>query len=185
MHTLRLMVYCLLLGFLVACESGPTKDQESGAIVIEGSEGAADADSKEPGDKGAQTSGLPGEKGLSLDPLNDPASPLANRVIYFEYNKSVVSEQAQALVGKHARYLALNPNLIIKLEGHADERGTREYNIGLGDRRVQAIRRLLLFQGVSDRQIQSVSYGEERPAASGHDEDAWRLNRRVELIYSR
>jgi peptidoglycan-associated lipoprotein len=79
----------------------------------------------------------------------------------------------------------LNPTVKVRLEGHCDERGTREYNIGLGDRRGQAVRRLLMFQGVPAGQIVTVSYGEERPAADGHDEAAWSQNRRVELVYSR
>ncbi len=85
----------------------------------------------------------------------------------------------------HAHYLLDNPAVIVRLEGHADERGSREYNIGLGDRRAQAVRRVLLFQGVADNQVSTVSYGEERAVAMGHDEQAWARNRRVELVYIR
>ena len=83
----------------------------------------------------------------------------------------------------HARYLASNPSQKVRLEGHADERGSREYNIGLGERRGQAVRRALLLQGVAELQLSTVSYGEERPAVFGSDEESYQLNRRVELVY--
>ena len=89
----------------------------------------------------------------------------------------------QALVAAHARLLAANSSLRVRLEGHTDERGTREYNIGLAERRAQAVRRALGLQGVTDAQLATVSYGEERPAAVGDDESAFAQNRRVELVY--
>jgi peptidoglycan-associated lipoprotein len=87
-------------------------------------------------------------------------------------------------VAAHARNLASHPNLKMKLEGNTDERGTREYNIGLGERRAQAVRRALMLQGVAESQLTTVSFGAERPAAEGDDEAAWAQNRRVELVYS-
>ena len=118
--------------------------------------------------------------GYSLD---DPASPLSRRVIYFEYDSSNVAAADQDLLASHAAYLASNSGQTVTLEGHADERGSREYNIGLGDRRTQAVRRILELQGVASQQVNTVSYGEEKPAAEGHSEAAWRLNRRVEIVY--
>ena len=111
--------------------------------------------------------------------------PLQNRVVYFEFDRSDIQPEYQALVSAHGRYLSSNPAVRVRLEGHADERGSREYNIGLGERRAQAVRQLLLLQGVSPAQISTVSYGEERPAVLGSDEEAWALNRRVELVYLR
>lgn len=116
--------------------------------------------------------------------LQDPRSPLANRVVYFDFDRSEIKQEHLAQLEAHARFLVLNPTVKARLEGHCDERGTREYNIGLGDRRAQAVRRLMMFQGVQASQLVTVSYGEERPAADGHDEGAWALNRRVELVYS-
>jgi peptidoglycan-associated lipoprotein len=87
------------------------------------------------------------------------------------------------VVAAHAKFLAAHPAARVRLEGHTDERGSREYNIGLGDRRAQSVRRALLLQGASDAQISTVSYGEERPAVLGHDEAAWAKNRRVEIVY--
>jgi len=86
-------------------------------------------------------------------------------------------------VASHAKFLAGHSGTRVRLEGHTDERGSREYNIGLGERRAQAVRRALLLQGASDAQISTVSYGEERPAVSGHDETSWAKNRRVEIVY--
>ena len=83
----------------------------------------------------------------------------------------------------HARYLAANPTVRVRLEGHTDERGSREYNIGLGERRAQAVRRALLLQGATETQLSTVSYGAERPAAAGSNEAAWAQNRRVEIVY--
>jgi peptidoglycan-associated lipoprotein len=119
------------------------------------------------------------------DPLDDPNSLLAKRVVYFDFDKSDIKGDFRDVIQAHAEYLASNPNVSITLEGHADERGTREYNIALGERRANAVQRMLTLQGASASQIRVVSYGEERPAALGHDEDAWALNRRAEFIYNR
>ena len=120
---------------------------------------------------------------LGMEALQDPASPLYQRVVYFEFDSSTLTEADRATLAAHAAFLAGKPDLTVVLEGHTDERGSREYNIGLGERRGQAVRRQLEFQGVRQEQIRVVSYGEERPAMDGHDESAWRLNRRVELVY--
>jgi peptidoglycan-associated lipoprotein len=108
---------------------------------------------------------------------------LQNRTIYFEFDSSEVKSDYNALITAHARYLAANPSTRVRLEGNTDERGSREYNIGLGERRSQSVRRALTLQGVTDAQITTVSYGEERPAVTGHTEEAWARNRRVDIVY--
>jgi len=108
---------------------------------------------------------------------------LSKRVIYFDFDKAEIRADSQTVVAAHAQYLAKNPAQKVRLEGHADERGSREYNIGLGERRGQAVRRALLLQGVAEAQLSTVSYGEERPAAAGSDEQTYALNRRVEIVY--
>ena len=110
---------------------------------------------------------------------------LAKRIVYFDFDRSEIRSDMLEMLKAHANFLVQNPGYKARLEGHADERGTREYNIGLGDRRAQAVRRVLLFQGVESAQLQPVSYGEERPVAAGHDDSAWSQNRRVELVYSK
>jgi len=114
----------------------------------------------------------------------DATGPLARKVIYFDFDKSEIKPEFADLIAAHARNLTSHPNLRLKLEGNTDERGTREYNIGLGERRAQAVRRALMLQGVAESQLTTVSFGAERPAAEGDDEAAWAQNRRVELVYA-
>lgn len=125
------------------------------------------------------------EERLRAEQRDAETDELANRVVYFEFDRSNIPSEHLNTLDAHARHLIDNPDLKIRLEGHADERGSREYNIGLGDRRAQAVRRILLFQGVGNDQISTVSYGEERPAVQGHNEQAWAKNRRVEIVYVR
>ena len=104
-------------------------------------------------------------------------------MIYFEFDQSDIDPEFNALLAAHGEYLARTGAAEVRLEGHADERGSREYNIGLGERRAQAVRRVLLLQGAATEQLSTVSYGEERPEVVGSDEESYSLNRRVELVY--
>ena len=106
-------------------------------------------------------------------------------IIYFDYDRAEIKPEFVPIVTAHAKYLNTSSTNKIRLEGHSDERGSREYNIGLGERRAQAVRRALMLQGVTEAQITTVSYGEERPAVQGSDESAYAKNRRVELVYGR
>jgi peptidoglycan-associated lipoprotein len=108
---------------------------------------------------------------------------LSKRIVYFDFDRADIRTDSQSVVSAHAAYLAKNPTVKVRLEGHADERGSREYNIGLGERRGQAVRRALLLTGVAEAQLSTVSYGEERPASAGSDEQAYGQNRRVEIVY--
>ena len=106
-------------------------------------------------------------------------------VFYFDFDKSIVRPESREALAKHAEFLVSNPDARVVLEGHADERGTREYNMALGERRAKAISRYLTIQGVAASQIETVSFGEEVPVAFGHDDNAWQLNRRVEVRYEK
>jgi peptidoglycan-associated lipoprotein len=121
---------------------------------------------------------------LDIKALDDPNSPVSVRVIYFPLDSVQVRNEDREVISAHARLLSSNPDVTVVLEGHADERGTREYNLALGERRASAVQKLLVLQGVAQSQIQVISFGEERPVALGHDEEAWHLNRRVEILYS-
>ncbi|MBI3775072.1 MAG: peptidoglycan-associated lipoprotein Pal [Gammaproteobacteria bacterium] len=103
--------------------------------------------------------------------------------VYFDFDRFDIKPEFREAVLAHAAYLTKNPSATVKIEGHCDERGTREYNIALGDRRATAVRQLLKLQGVSDKQIATISFGEERPVALGHDEDSWWQNRRAVFAY--
>jgi len=123
---------------------------------------------------------LAGDSTASMGPSGEL---LSKRIVYFDFDRAEIRADSQSVVAAHAAYLAKNPNQKVRLEGHADERGSREYNIGLGERRGQAVRSALKLQGVAETQLTTVSYGEERPAAAGSDEQAYALNRRVEIVY--
>ncbi len=106
-------------------------------------------------------------------------------IVYFDYDRAEIKPEYVPVIAAHAKFLNGGAGRKVRLEGHSDERGSREYNIGLGERRAQAVRRALMLQGVTDTQITTVSYGEERPAVAGSDETAYSRNRRVELVYGR
>ena len=118
---------------------------------------------------------------MSLQAPRAGCSPSGS--VYFDFDSSEIKGAGTDVVAAHAKYLAGHAATRVRLEGHTDERGSREYNIGLGERRAQSVRRALLLQGAADAQISTVSYGEERPAVAGHDEAAWAKNRRVEIVY--
>ena len=163
----------LLVAMLSACSS--TGDKLGGGASIEDKGTYADGS--------AVSSGAAGSSSFSNYSLDDPNSPLAQRVIYFEYDSAEITMDGQDLLAQHSGFLVANPVTHITLEGHTDERGSREYNIALGDRRALSVQRVLELNGVAPEQITVVSYGEEKPAAEGNSEAAWRLNRRVELLY--
>lgn len=123
------------------------------------------------------------ENGKIVIPAGDGMTEKLNGVFYFDYDQAIVKRAGHTELNKHAQVLAEDRYLRVRLEGHADERGTREYNLALGERRANAVRAYLVAQGASRTQIEVISYGEEKPASSGHDESAWAQNRRVEIVY--
>ncbi|MDN5874225.1 MAG: peptidoglycan-associated lipoprotein Pal [Sinobacteraceae bacterium] len=149
-------------------QTAPTPATQGSATSTTGTEGT-----------GSQ-SGMPME---TMNPKAGPESSYENRVVYFDFNRSVVQPEYFPLLRRQADYLNAHSGATILLEGYADERGTREYNIGLGARRAAAVRKFLLLQGVGDDQIKSISYGEAYPADSSHNEAAWAKNRRVVINF--
>ena len=121
---------------------------------------------------------------ISLAGLKDPNNLLSQRIIYFDYNKSTIRPEYMVLINTHAQLLAKYPNLTMRLEGHADERGSREYNVALSDARAQSVKRIMGVQGATSRQIKTIGYGEEMPIVRGHDKRSWQKNRRVEIKYN-
>jgi peptidoglycan-associated lipoprotein len=157
----------------------------SGEVENASDSGVSSSASADGSASSASTSGVSATPSFQGNALDNPNSLLAKRVIYFDFDQSEVRADVRAVIQAHAEYLSNNAGVSITLEGHADELGTREYNIALGERRAKAVERMLTVQGVAASQVRVVSYGEERPAALGHDEDARALNRRVEFIYKR
>jgi len=160
-------------------EIGKYGEGQTGEMYGAGGAGGAGGESGTGGGYGAGGSG-----GMTGDAaLDDPSSPLFKRVIYFMYDSSEVMPEYITVINAHANYLASNPGKTAVLEGHADERGSPEYNIALAEQRAKAVAKMMRLQGVSDTQLQIVSFGEEKPAVSGHDEASWQQNRRVEIAY--
>lgn len=119
----------------------------------------------------------------TADPLNDPNSPLAKRSVYFDFDKYNIQDEFRPVIEAHARYLTGNTARKVVIEGNTDERGSREYNIGLGQRRAEAVRKALAALGVAENQMEAVSFGEEKPHSQGSNEAAWAENRRADLRY--
>lgn len=125
-----------------------------------------------------------GKGGPTVDPsFKDPDNPLSKRVIYFDYDSSAIREEFRPVVEAHASYLKGDATMRIILQGHTDQRGSRDYNLALGQRRSESVRQAMSLLGVPDEQMEAVSLGEEKPVAEGDDESAWRLNRRTEIHY--
>jgi peptidoglycan-associated lipoprotein len=169
-HALRLPLALLALAALAACSSNRAKDAEVAATV---------APAASTTEAGAVATPLDADGMVKL-----PPELVDRRVIFFPYDSDTLGAAELELVAAHARFMSGQPGVRLRLEGHTDERGTREYNIGLGERRAQAVRRAFGLQGIADARLATVSYGEEQPAVTGSDDAALARNRRVELVYS-
>ena len=176
---------CVLIAglavFLAACAGGGDELPEDGGYDLYGDDTGGASSSGMEDDDGYAGSELDGGEALP-GPGGELGRP-ENRIIYFAFDQAQVQTGYAEILKGHGQWLADNPSATIRLEGHADERGSREYNLGLGERRAQAVRQMLMLQGAQANQIQTVSFGEERPTVIGSDEEAWALNRRVELVY--
>ncbi len=177
----------LLWVVVIAVLSGCSSTEEKGADFLDDSQAAA-VDAAD----GVATSGYDDNAAITgieltaaeLGPeFSDPQNPLSKQTIYFMYDSSQVQQDFIPVIAAHAQYLLAHPAQRMVLEGHADERGSREYNIALGEQRAKSVARMMKIQGVADKQLEIVSYGEEKPVAVEHDEASWQLNRRVELVY--
>ena len=181
---LRMMVLGMAIS-LSGCETlgGLFSDEDSESSFLAGATGI---DGKYANaDESARSQGLQQDDEFSATALTDPDSSLSKRVIYFSYDSTTVKPEFMPMVKAHARYLARHSNVRITLQGHTDERGSREYNVALGEQRARSIARKLGVLGAGEEQLRVISYGEEKPASYGHDERAWQLNRRVEIVYPR
>lgn len=171
----KLVISVLLVNLLVACASGKPKQaavDEKPVPVAAVTQPAA-----------SSSSSSASAADVAVDPLGDPSNLLAKRSVYYAFDSNVVQDADKPVVQAHARYLAQNPGRSVRLEGNADERGSNEYNLALGQRRADAVKKMLMLGGVKDSQIEAASYGEEKPRASGHDEALWAQNRRTDLKY--
>jgi peptidoglycan-associated lipoprotein len=165
---------------MAGCSTQPTApvdDQSTAAAAAAAKPGATTS--------GTTTSGVSGTAtgAGGMNPLKDPNNVLSKRSVYFEYDSFTVDDKYKAQLDAHAKYLAGNKSARITLQGNTDERGSREYNIALGQKRAEAVKRVLVLMGAQDVVIETVSFGKEKPRREGHDEASWAENRRVDIIY--
>ena len=165
MSKIRFGFAVAMVGALAACHSGVKLDEGANKGAI-GTQPDANAVQQ-----------------VNVDPLNDPNSPLAKRSIYFDFDSYAVRDDYQPLLQQHAQYLKSHPDRHVLIQGNTDERGTSEYNLALGQKRAEAVRRAMSLLGVADSQMEAVSLGKEKPQATGHDESSWAQNRRADLAY--
>jgi peptidoglycan-associated lipoprotein len=165
---------------LAACQSTPTTD--TAAPVEDKSATASQSGASTSGTSGTGVSGTSTSSGMN--PLRDPANILSKRSVYFDFDSYVVRDEFKPLVEAHAKYLQSNRNARMTIQGNADERGSHEYNLALGQRRADAVKRMMALLGVGDGQVETVSFGKEKPRNSGHDEVAWAENRRDDMVYA-
>jgi peptidoglycan-associated lipoprotein len=176
----------ILSAAIVGCSSTPLVDPAAGAVSGARTSAPGAATSAASGSGTGSSSGASAQSAIetiTLHPLDDPQSPLTRRSIYFEFDSVVVPDAGLSLLGPHARYLAANRNATVRIEGHTDERGGREYNLALGQRRAEAVLKALQLLGAPTSSLEAISFGKEKPADTGHDEAAWVRNRRADLHY--
>ena len=170
MRPFHITALILSTAFLMAACSSPVKKD------------AAPVENRS-GDNAADSRSVNGMNAGSSDPLNDPQGILAKRSIYFDLDSYTVKDEFKSVVEAHARYLVAHQNRKVVIQGNTDERGGSEYNLALGQKRAEAVRRALVLLGVSDSQVEAVSFGKEKPKALGSDEAAYAENRRADIAY--
>ena len=179
---MRVILISALLALLAACASAPTQEQAP-AGVEDRSPGGTGAQSQAVEGKGVTGVDLTGQKGAGMSPLTDPSNILSKRSIYYDFDKFDVKDEYKPIIEAHAAYLRDHPDTKVLIQGNTDERGSREYNVALGQRRADGVKKLLLLLGVKEDQVEAVSLGEEKPKAQGTSEEAYAQNRRCDILY--
>ncbi len=165
--------------FALAGCSSVNLDEQPAAPIVDATAATATQTGPDP----RAVAPVDAQAGRGLDPLNDPNNPLSKRSVFFDFDSFVVKSEYQPIVQTHGGYLGTNKQRRVTVEGHTDERGGREYNLALGQKRAEAVKQRLMLLGVVDSQVETVSFGEEKPRGSGSGEDAWAQNRRADLNY--
>jgi peptidoglycan-associated lipoprotein len=180
------IIGALVVAAIAGCSSTGTQDaapveERAPAATAPGTTGGATT-------SGATTTGVSGtpaggaSSGAAM--LKDPANILSKRNIYFDYDQFVVKDEYRPIVEAHAKYLQANRSARAVIQGNTDERGTREYNIALGQKRADAVKKLMVLLGATEMQIETVSFGKEKPRREGHDEASWAENRRADIVHA-
>ncbi|WP_024301124.1 peptidoglycan-associated lipoprotein Pal [Pseudogulbenkiania sp. MAI-1] len=176
MNLKQLLIASAAVGLLAACSS--TKPMQEAAPTVNGSGTAGQGVANLPADTGTA-----GQGAVAVDPLKDPNSPLAKRSVYFDFDSSAVKQSEQQVVANHAEYLKSHANRKVVIQGNTDARGSREYNLGLGQRRAESVKNAMQVIGVKESQMEAVSFGKEKPKATGTTEADYAENRRADLAY--
>lgn len=163
----KLLISIVLLNLLAACASEKPKEAAAPAPAPAAAPAAAPAPAP----------------AVAVDPLNDPNSILAKRSVYFPFDVSAVQEDDKPIVLAHAKYLSEHPDRKVRVEGNCDERGSKEYNLALGQRRADSVKKMMVLAGAKSSQIETISYGEEKPRCTEHNEACWKQNRRSDIKY--
>ena len=172
----KLMTGFLLVNLLAACASQKPKEPVAETKAAPVTEAPKQIEQK--------AMPVPAPAPIAIDPLNDPNGLLAKRSTYYPFDVYVVQDDDKPVVQAHAQYLSVHPDRRVRLEGNCDERGSGEYNLGLGQRRADGVKKMLELGGTNDSQIEAISYGEERPRLTCHEENCWKENRRTDLDYN-
>ena len=176
----RLTLSLLAAGLLAACSSAPSTDGQGAAV-----EDRSSANASGVGGSGVTTINADGRTpGAAYPELKDPKNILSKRSVLFDYDSYVIKDQYRPLVEAHAKFLVSHPKVKMLIQGNTDERGSREYNLALGQKRADAVKKALGLLGVSEGQLESVSLGEEKPSCSDSGESCWAANRRGDMLYS-
>jgi len=167
----KVLFSTLLVSLLAACAGQDVKDQPKAAVEDRtATQAGADAKSA-------------GQQSVTANPLKDPSNILSKRSVYYDLDKSDVKAEYKPLVDAHSKYLTSHKDAKVAVQGNTDERGSREYNIALGNRRADSVKNMMNAYGVSNSQIETVSFGEEKPRATCQEESCWKENRRSDIVY--
>ena len=169
----------LYLAIAVIAAGCASKETKTDAPVTDRSSGVSQPS------RSASSSTTPSQQpSIAGNPLRDPSNILSKRSVFFDYDSNAVKDEYRGMVQAHSRYLGDKRDSRIRIEGNCDERGSREYNLALGQRRAESVKKVMTVLGVSDGRIETISFGEEKPMSSGHDEQAWSQNRRADIKYA-
>jgi peptidoglycan-associated lipoprotein len=180
----RLVVSIAMAALLAACSAKPVKEEPPAAVVDKSPATQTAAKPVAPKAAESATAAPVTESASKVNPLTDPNNILSKRSVYFDFDKDEVKAEYRAMVEAHAKYLVANPNARATLQGNADERGSREYNLALGQRRAAAVKKVMNVYGASDNQIETVSYGEEKARCTAQTEACFAENRRADIVYA-
>jgi peptidoglycan-associated lipoprotein len=185
MQGVKTLVTIIAFALLGACSTVKLNDK---AAPVEDRNTSGSASTPAPAPPPAPSAAKSGgdtsaTRSAAVDPLNDPSNILYKRSVYFDYDQYTMKEEYRALVEAHGKFLAANPDRKVTIQGNTDERGGSEYNLALGQKRAEAVRRAMVLAGARDSQLEAVSFGKEKPKSTGSDEAAWAENRRADIAY--